>query len=57
MRHQDGRDADLLMQPSQPLPKLLAHLGIESAERLIEQEDARLSGQRPGKSYPLPLPT
>ena len=39
----------------QPLPQFLPHLGVERAERLVEQQHARLSRQRPGQGHALPL--
>ncbi len=39
---------------SQPR-QFLAHLGVERAERLVEQEHARLDGQRPGERDALAL--
>ena len=43
------------MQPAQPAAQLLAHLGVERAERLVEQQHARLDRQRPGQGHALPL--
>jgi hypothetical protein len=40
-------DVDLLVQLAQPAPQLLADLGIERAERLVEQKNTRLDGERP----------
>ncbi len=48
-------DARLLLQVAQPHPQLLAHLGIESAERFIEQQHLGLHRQRPRQRHPLPL--
>ena len=46
MRHEDARDADLVVQLPQPAPQLLAHLRIERAERLVEEQHAGLDGER-----------
>ena len=43
---EDRGDVDFLMQRAQPLPQFLAHLGIERAEGLVQQQDARLDGKR-----------
>src|SRR3954453_6324537 len=45
------------MQAAQPLPQLLAHLGVERAERLVEQQDARLDGERARQRDTLALAT
>ena len=39
----------------QPHPELLADLGVEGPERLVEEEDPGLDGQRPGQGHPLAL--
>ena len=45
-----------VVQPPQPAPQFLAHARVERAERLIEQEDARLDGQRARERHALALP-
>ena len=55
MRDEDARHVDLVVQPAQPLPQLLPHLGVEGAERLVEQQHLRLDRQRPGQGHALPL--
>ena len=52
---EDAGDVNLVVQPAEPLPQLLPHLGVECAERLVEQQHLRLDGQRPGQRHPLPL--
>ena len=47
---------DLGVQVAQPAAQLLAHLGIERAERLVEQQHARLDRQRPRERDALTLP-
>ena len=42
VRDIDRGDADLLLQPHQLDPHLLAQLGVEIGQRLVEQDDARL---------------
>jgi hypothetical protein len=37
------------------LPQLFAHLGIERAKGLVEQQDARLDRERTGERDALPL--
>ena len=46
VRDEDAGDVDLVVQPAQPLAQLLAHLGVERAERLVEQQHLRLGGER-----------
>ena len=55
VRHQDAGDVDLVVQPAEPGPQALPHLGVERAERLVEQQHLRLDGQCPGQRGPLPL--
>src|SRR5262245_28439200 len=57
VRDQDGGDVDVLVEPSKPGTELLSHPGVERAERLIEQKDFRLDGERAGKRHTLALPT
>ena len=56
VRHQDGGHALLVVQPPQPAPELGPHVGIERAERLVEQQHLRLDRQRPGQGHALTLP-
>ena len=55
VRDQDAGDADLLMEAPQPLPQFQADLGVQSAERLVEQQHLGLGGQRPRQGDALPL--
>ena len=55
VRHQDAGDVNLVVQPAEPGPQALPHLGVERAERLVEQQHFGLDGQRPGQRGPLPL--
>ena len=45
----------LLVQAPQPDAQLLAHGRVESAERLVEQQDAGLDGERAGERHALAL--
>jgi hypothetical protein len=45
----------VVVQAAQPAAQLLAHLGVERAEGLVEQQDLRLDGQRPGQRDALAL--
>src|SRR5690606_32287840 len=48
-------DVDLVVQPPQPTSQLLAHLGVEGAEGLVEQQHLGLHGQRPRQGHALSL--
>ena len=50
-----GRHVHLVVQAPQPVAQLLAHLRVEGAERLVEQQQARLDGERPGQGHALAL--
>jgi hypothetical protein len=39
-------DVQFVVQPAQPAAQFLAHLGVERAERLVEQQHARFDRQR-----------
>ena len=51
-RHVQG-----VVQVAQPLAQLGAHLRVEGAEGLVEQEDLRLDRQRPRQRHALALAT
>ena len=55
VRDEDRRHVHLVVQPPQPGAQLLAHAGVQSAERLVEQQHARLDGQRARERHPLAL--
>ena len=55
VRDEDRGHVDLLVQAPQPGPQLLAHRGVERAEGLVEQQHARLDGERPGERHALTL--
>ena len=52
---EDRGDVQLVVQPAQPAPQLLAHLGVERAERLVQQQHLRLDRQRARQRHALPL--
>ena len=51
------RDADRVLDRLELDLHLLAELEVERAERLVEQQHARLVDQRPGERHPLTLAT
>ena len=55
MGDEHGRHVDLVVQPPQPVAQFLADLGIQRAERLVQQQHLRLRGECPGQRHPLPL--
>ena len=48
-------DVQLVVKPQQPAAQVLAHLRVERAKRLVEQQHLRAHGQRPGQRDALPL--
>lgn len=56
VRHEQAGDVQIVVQAAQPPAQLLAHLGIERAERLVEQQYARLHRQRARQGNALALP-
>ena len=55
MGDEDRGDAGLVMDMAQPDAQFLAHLGVQRAERLVQQQHARLDRQRPGQRHALAL--
>ena len=55
MGDEDGGDARLVMDMAQPDAQFLAHLGVQRAERLVQQQHARLDRQRAGQGHALAL--
>ena len=55
VRDEHARQVNFFVQPPQPAPQLLPHLGVERAERLVEQQHLRLDGQRPRERDALAL--
>src|SRR2546428_592648 len=56
VRHEDDRLAETPLQREELALQLDARDGIERPERLIEQEERRIGGQRPRDADPLALP-
>src|SRR5882672_4996794 len=52
---EDGGDVQVVVQPAQPPPQVLAHLGVERSERLVQQQDLGLHGQCAGERDALAL--
>ena len=52
---EDGRDVDLVVQAAQPGAQLRADVGVQRAERLVEQQHAGLDGERAGERHALAL--
>ena len=55
MRHEDRRDAELALQGADLFAQRDADLGVERGERLVEQQDLRLDGERAGEGDALLL--
>ena len=55
MRDVDERDADLALDPLQLHLHVLAELQVESAERLVQEQDTRLVDERTAERDPLLL--
>ena len=53
--HQHRGDGQGGVQVAQPQAELGAHLGVERAEGLVEQQHLGLNGQRPGQGHALAL--
>ena len=55
VRHEQRGVAGAIVQFAQPAAKVAAYLRIERAERLVEQEHARLDSQGAGQRHTLAL--
>ena len=55
VRHDDEGDADILLQPCQFEPHLVAQFGIERRQRLVEQQHLGPLHQRAGQCHALAL--
>lgn len=55
VRYKDGGDVNLFVKLSQPTTEFFPDLGIERAERLVEEEDLGIDGECPGERDPLAL--
>jgi len=53
--HKDGGEADPFVEFPEPAAEVFAHLGIQRAERLVEQEHFGLDGEGSRKGDPLAL--
>src|SRR6185436_13797378 len=56
VRHEHTGDVELVVQAAQPAAQILAYLGVERSERLIEQQDTRLDRERSCQCNALALP-
>ncbi|MNQ79287.1 hypothetical protein D3C85_942290 [compost metagenome] len=52
---EDGRHAGLFVDLTQPAAQVAADAGVQSAERLVQQQQARLDGQGAGQGDALTL--
>ena len=57
VRHIDGGDGERAQQPIDVDAQTLAQLGVERGQRFIEQQHARLHGERPRERDALSLPS
>jgi hypothetical protein len=53
--HEDGGHMQLVVQAAQPAAQLLAHLGVQRAEGLVQQQHLGLDRQRAGQGDALAL--
>ena len=53
---QHGGDVHLVVQPAQPGPQILANLGVQRTERLVEQQHLRIDRERARQRHALTLP-
>jgi hypothetical protein len=52
---EDRGDVDLVVEAPEPVAQLLAHLGVERAERFVEQQHRGLDGEGTGQGHALAL--
>ena len=52
---EDGGEPGLVVDLAQAGAQLLAHAGVERAERLVEEQHPRLDRERPGQRHALAL--
>ena len=57
VRHEEAGHAELAVELVEPAPEVLAHLRVERAERLVEQQHLWPRRERPGERHALPLPS
>ena len=56
VRDKHAGHVDFVVQPAEPAAQSLPDLGVQGAERLVQQQHLRLDGQCPSQGHPLPLP-
>jgi hypothetical protein len=52
---EDRGDVEIVVEADQPFAQFLADLGVDGAERFVEEEDAGLGGEGAGDGHALPL--
>src|SRR5438445_12559148 len=57
MRAKDARNFELVVKPPEPPPQFFTHLGVQGAERLIQEKDPGFNSQRARQRHPLTLST
>ena len=57
MGDEHGGHGVLVVQATEPAPEVLAHVGVEGSEGLVEQQHGRLDGEGAGERHPLSLAT
>ena len=55
VRDEHAGHVQLVVEPAQPAAQVLAHLRVERAERLVEQQHPRLDRERAGERHALAL--
>src|ERR1700742_4186708 len=55
MGDEDRGQAKVVMDAAQGVAQLAADFGVERSERLVEEQDARVAGERPGERDTLAL--
>src|SRR5690606_3107179 len=55
MRDEERGDAEFLVDLAQPAPEIAPDVGVERAERLVEQQYLRVDCERAGERHALPL--
>ena len=55
MGDEEGGDVEIVVEGDEPLPQLLANLGIDGSEGFVEEDDARFGGERAGDGHALAL--
>src|SRR4029078_7122037 len=55
VRDDDRGRARLVVEAAEPFAQLLAHARVERAERLVEEKNRRIDGERAGEAHALAL--